>query len=84
MILTCPDAPTGSWSSRSRDMQRHLDMRDTFFTTMGNSSNNHASSLDSRSLSNNDTIKLNTNTQRIGNGTYGANTQEDELLATAS
>ncbi|MDI1490244.1 MAG: hypothetical protein OHK93_001444 [Ramalina farinacea] len=82
MILTCPDTPTGSWSSRSRDMQRHLDMRDTFFTTMGNRSDNHAASLDSRSLSNNDTVKL--NTQRIGSATYGANTQEDELLAAAS
>ena len=83
MILACPDTPTGSWSSRSRDMQRHLDMRDTFFPTIGdrNERNDHAPSLDSSGFSN-DTVKL--NSSRVRNITYGANTHEDDLLAAAS
>ncbi|KAL8961377.1 MAG: hypothetical protein Q9183_005316, partial [Haloplaca sp. 2 TL-2023] len=79
MILTCPDSPTGKWSSRSRDVQRHLDMRDTFLTasTTGNKQGN-ASSIDSG----NDTVQLNS---RKGNGHFtDAQAQEDDLLTAAS
>ena len=80
MILACPDTPTGSWSSRSRDLQRHLDMRDTFFTTVGDRSG-HAPSIDSGGLAN-DTVKLNSNRHRANN--YGAQSHEDDLLTAAS
>lgn len=82
MILTCPDTPTGKWSSRSRDIQRHLDMRDTFFSaaTAGDTKAN-ASSIDSGGLSN-DTMQLNSGTAQ---GHYtDAQAQEDDLLAAAS
>ncbi|KAL8906088.1 MAG: hypothetical protein Q9171_006410 [Xanthocarpia ochracea] len=79
MILTCPDTPTGKWSSRNRDVQRHLDMRDTFFSTntVGNGQGN-ASSIDSG----NDTVELNS-TKRHGHFT-DAQAQEDNLLTAAS
>ena len=82
MILTCPDTPTGKWSSRSRDVQRHLDMRDTFFSTAATGDKKgNASSIDSWGLAN-DTIKLNSNR---GEGHYGnVQTQEDDLLTAAS
>ena len=82
MILTCPDTPTGKWSSRNRDVQRHLDMRDTFFSTAatGNKKGN-ASSIDSGGLAN-DTIKLNSQTSQGRHVT--AQTQEDDLLTAAS
>ncbi|KAI4280708.1 MAG: hypothetical protein L6R38_004236 [Xanthoria sp. 2 TBL-2021] len=79
MILTCPDTPTGKWSSRSRDIQRHLDMRDTFLTTntTGNKQWN-ASSIDSG----NDTVQLNSSK---GHGQFtDAQAQEDDLLTAAS
>ncbi|KAI4112412.1 MAG: hypothetical protein LQ345_006436 [Seirophora villosa] len=82
MILTCPDTPTGKWSSRSRDVQRHLDMRDTFFsaTTAGDKKGN-ASSIDSGGLAN-DTIQLNS---RRGQGRdTDAQAREDDLLTAAS
>ncbi|KAI4276015.1 MAG: hypothetical protein LQ337_002790 [Flavoplaca oasis] len=79
MILTCPDTPTGRWSSRNRDIQRHLDMRDTFLTTntMGNKHGN-ASSIDSG----NDTVQLNSSNAH-GHFT-DTQTQEDDLLTAAS
>ncbi|KAG8533816.1 uncharacterized protein KY384_001557 [Bacidia gigantensis] len=81
MILTCPDTPTGgSWSSRCRDMQRQIDMRDTFFTTVGDR-NNHAPSLDLGNISN-DTVKL--NSSRARDDSYGVQSHEDDLLAAAS
>ena len=82
MILTCPDTPTGKWSARSRDVQRHLDMRDTFFSTAATGDKKgNASSIDSGGLAN-DTIKLNSHT---GQGRYvDAQTQEDDLLTAAS
>ncbi|KAL8846390.1 MAG: hypothetical protein Q9221_008503, partial [Calogaya cf. arnoldii] len=79
MILSCPDTPTGRWSSRSRDIQRHLDMRDTFLTTntTGNKQGN-ASSIDSG----NDTVQLNSSK---GHGHFAdAQAQEDDLLTAAS
>lgn len=82
MILTCPDTPTGNWSSRRRDVQRHLDMRDTFFPASAASDRKgNASSIDSAGLSN-DTIRLNTN-QAHGHYT-DAQAQEDDLLTAAS
>ncbi|KAL8952531.1 MAG: hypothetical protein Q9222_001561 [Ikaeria aurantiellina] len=82
MILTCPDTPTGKWSSRSRDIKRHLDMRDTFFSaSAAGDKKGTASSIDSGGLSN-DTIQLNSNR---GQGHYmDAQAQEDDLLTAAS
>lgn len=82
MILTCPDTPTGKWSSRSRDIQRHLDMRDTFFSAAAaGGTKGNASSIDSGGLSN-DTIQLNSNR---GQGHFtDAQAQEDDLLTAAS
>ncbi|KAL9037543.1 MAG: hypothetical protein Q9180_003658 [Flavoplaca navasiana] len=79
MILTCPDTPTGRWSSRNRDIQRHLDMRDTFLTTntTGNKHGN-ASSIDSG----NDTVQLNSSNAH-GHFT-DTQAQEDDLLTAAS
>ena len=59
MVLTCPDTPTGKWSSRARDTKRTLDMRETFFSTIGNRKDRKktAPSLESAGLSN-DTIGL--------------------------
>jgi len=79
MILTCSDTPTGSWSSRSRDLQRHLDMRDTFFPTTGKQ-DNHAPSMNSGGISD-DTVKLNSHRVRDHSGGL---TNEDDLLAAAS
>ena len=80
MIITCPDTPTGSWSSRNRDLQRQLDMRDTYFPTIADQTN-HAPSIDSANISN-DTVKL--NSSRVQADTYGVQTHEDDLLAAAS
>ena len=82
MVLTCPDTPTGKWSSRSRDVQRHLDMRDTFFSTAtAGDKKGNASSIDSGGLAN-DTIKLNVGR---GQGHFtDAQAQEDDLLTAAS
>ena len=82
MILTCPDTPTGKWSSRNRDVQRHLDMRDTFFSTAATGDKKgNASSIDSGGLAN-DTIKLNSHTSQGQH--VDAQKQEDDLLAAAS
>lgn len=81
MILTCPDTPTGKWSSRRRDVQRHLDMRDTFFSASATGKKGNASSIESGGLSN-DTIRLNSNKAQ---GHYtDAQAQEDDLLTAAS
>ena len=82
MILTCPDTPTGKWSSRSRDVQRHLDMRDTFFSTAtAGDKKLKACSIDSGGLSN-DTIKL--NSSRGQGHCSNVQAQEDALLTAAS
>lgn len=62
-------------------MQRHLDMRDTFFPTISERNNHHAPSMDSGGLSN-DRVKLNSTHARTEN--YGAQSHEDDLLAAAS
>ena len=82
MILTCPDTPTGKWSSRSRDIQRHQDMRDTFFSaSRADNKNANASSIDSTGLAS-DTIKL--NSCRGQGHCTDAQAQEDDLLTAAS
>lgn len=80
MILTCPDTPTGTWSSRARDVQRHLDTRDTFFATGGDTKGN-APSIDSGGLSD-DTIKL--NSARGQSQFTETPVLEDDLLTAAS
>jgi len=80
MILTCPDTPTGPWSSRARDVQRHLDMRDTFFNTSGDQGKDNALSIGSAGYSN-DTVKLNS---RWNEGNCTEAQAEDDLLAAAS
>ena len=82
-ILTCPDTPTGKWSSRHRDIQRHSDMRDSFFfcTAATGGKKGNVSSIDSGGFAN-DTIKLNSYTSQGRN--VDAQTQEDGLLAAAS
>ena len=35
IIVACPDAPTGQWSSRAYDMQRQADHRDVYVSTFG-------------------------------------------------
>ena len=84
MILTCPDTPTGAWSARTQEVQRHLDMRDTFFSSSGKDRKGLASSMDSGASPglSNDTIKLNS---ARGQGHYSeTQAQEDDLLAAAS
>ena len=80
MILTCPDTPTGSWSSRSRDLQRHHDTRDAFFSTNGDRKG-HAPSIDSLGFGT-DTIKLNSHPGQSQYHEPQAN--EEDLLAAAS
>lgn len=80
MILTCPDTPTGPWSSRSLEIQRHMNMRDTFFSSAGDR-NGHAPSIDSGGFSN-DTIKLNAG--RTQGQFSDSQAQEDDLLKAAS
>ncbi|MCJ1279141.1 hypothetical protein MMC21_006965 [Puttea exsequens] len=83
MILACPDTPTGMWSSRTRDVQRHLDMRDTFFTTTGGDHKlQNAESIHSGGLAN-DTIKLNPPPRTQGRYTE-TQAVEDDLLTAAS
>lgn len=58
MILTRPDTPTGSCSPRALDAQRHLDMRDTSFSTGRDQGKDNALSIGSAGYSK-DTVKLN-------------------------
>lgn len=81
MILTCPDTPTGSWSSRTRDLQRHHDQRDAYFSTTGERKD-HVPSLASLSFGT-DTIKLNSN-QGQAHCTKTTTANEDDILAAAS
>lgn len=41
IVIACPDAPTGRWSSRAHDMQRQAENRDVYVSTFGNQ--NHIS-----------------------------------------
>lgn len=85
MILTCPDSPTGSWNSRTKDLQRNLDVRDTFFSTLGKRKG-AATSINSAG-SGNDTIKLNSaRGQAHGNPEEYSEMQakEDDILQAAS
>jgi NNP family nitrate/nitrite transporter-like MFS transporter len=80
MIVTCPDTPTGPWSSRSRDIKRHHEMRETFLSVARESKVN-ASSIDSGGLVN-DTIRLKAPKSR--GHSAGPHSVEDDLLAAAS
>ena len=35
IVIACPDAPTGRWSSRAYDMQRQAEHRDVYVSTFG-------------------------------------------------
>lgn len=94
MLLFCPDTPTGPWSTRTRDLQRHLDMRDTFFATGGAreagsnagagttglaTTNKHHQAASMDSNSvSNDKLTVS------GGDAYAAQSHEDDLLAAAS
>jgi len=83
MVLTCPDTPTGKWSSRARDTKQALDMRETFFSTIGNRKDRkkNAPSIESAGLSN-DTIGLKSSRDE---GSYtDVQRHEDDILAAAS
>lgn len=41
IVIACPDAPTGRWSSRAYDMQRQAENRDVYVSAFGN--RNHIS-----------------------------------------
>ena len=83
MVVSCPDTPTGKWSSRARDTKQALDMRETFFSTIGTRKDKKmtAPSLESAGLSN-DTIGLKSGG---GEGNYSEmQANEDDILAAAS
>ena len=80
MILTSTDTPTGKWSSRSRDVKRHHEMRDTFFSAVGDNKPS-ASSINSGGMAS-DTIKL--KSPRNRGHLSETRTMEDDLLAAAS
>lgn len=84
MVLTCPDTPTGAWSIRTQEIQRHHDLRDTFFSSVGKDRKGVAASIGSGASPglSNDTIKLNS---ARGQGHFSeTQAQEDDLLAAAS
>ena len=80
MILTCPDTPTGPWSSRSRDVKRHHEMRETFFSAVGDTKVN-AASIDSAGVASD---KVNLKSSRSRGHPSEAHNAEDDLLAAAS
>lgn len=82
MILTCPDTPTGKWDSRTKDLQRNLDVRDTYFSTLHAGNRKGASTSINSGGSGNDTIKLNS---ARGQGDYAEmQAHEDDILQAAS
>ena len=83
MVLTCPDTPTGKWSTRARDTKRGLDMRETFFSTIGTRKDRkvQAPSIESAGLSN-DTIGLKSSPAEANFSETQAH--EDDILAAAS
>lgn len=83
MILSCPDTPTGTWSMRTQDAQRSLNLRDTFFSTLGDRKDkmNSAPSIDSGGAPS-DTMKL--NSSRNQGNFPEMHAQEDDILAAAS
>ena len=83
MVISCPDTPTGKWSSRVRDTKRHLDMRETFFSTIGSRKDRKmtAPSIESAGLSN-DTIGLKDSPTQANYSEMQAH--EDDILAAAS
>lgn len=86
MVVTCPDTPTGKWSSRARDTKQALDMRETFFSTIGNRKNKKMTppSLESAGLSN-DTIGLKSTRSENNEANFtDVQAHEDDILAAAS
>lgn len=84
MILTCPDTPTGPWSSRALDTQRNLTLRDTFFSSAGHRKDRKtlATSISSNGGSSNDTVQLKS---PRGQGNYSEmQAHEDDILTAAS
>lgn len=84
MILTCPDTPTGPWSSRALDTQRNLTLRDTFFSSAGHRKDRKtlATSISSNGGSSNDTVQLKS---PCGQGNYSEmQAHEDDILTAAS
>ena len=84
MVLSCPDTPTGKWSSRALDTQRNFDMRDTFFSSIGARKDHKtasAHSIDSGGLAN-DTVKLHSG--RDQGNYFDMQANEDDILAAAS
>lgn len=80
MLLTCPDTPTGKWSSRALDTKRRIEARDTYFSTLKDPKVN-ASHFESCTLSE-DNIQLGTaRSQRPGSGT---SVHEQDMLDAAS
>ena len=90
MILTCPDTPTGRWSSRALDTQRNLTMRDTFFSSAGHRKDNRQRSQERKGLGS----STNSSGGDISNNTIGLNRRdgsysemrahEDDILTAAS
>lgn len=80
IILACPDTPTGAWSARTQEVQRHLDMRDTFFSAIGRDRKGTAPSMDSAASPglSNDTIKLNSNR---GQGHFSETQAQEEAFS---
>lgn len=82
MVLTCPDTPTGKWDSRKKDLQRNLDVRDTFFSPLHAGNRKGATTSINSGGSGNDTIKLNS---ARGQGDYAEmQAKEDDILQAAS
>ncbi len=82
MIVTCPDTPTGKWDSRKKDLQRSLDVRDTYFSTLHAKNRKGASTSINSEGSGNDTIKLNSARRQGDYSQMQAN--EDDILQAAS
>ena len=85
IISCCPDTPTGRWSSRQFDTQRHIDQRDTYFNTLGRDRKRTASDVDSETSGAlaSDTMKLSPAHASQTKPT-APETHEDDLLAAAS
>ena len=84
IVLLCPDTPTGPWSSRQLDIQRHIDQRDTFFDSVGHEGKRTNSDVDSETsgVLTSDTMQLSRNREQPTK--QKQETHEDDLLAAAS
>ena len=84
IILCCPDTPTGRWSSRQLDTQRHIEQRETFFETVEREGKRTTSSVHSENSGGvaSDTMQL--SPSRTHQAGQHHETNEDDLLAAAS